>query len=124
VPSGSLFHAVWSYYKSPVPNAVINADAMFIIAFWIFMGKPDTHHPHHPAVVNRSMAAAAPAAPAHECLRRAALAGTQETTCLARILGYRARPPLNLPFSECGRKPSRSGSKAFNPMRRDRSLSR
>jgi hypothetical protein len=37
VPAGSLFHAVWSYYKSPVPNAVINAGAMFIIAFWIFM---------------------------------------------------------------------------------------
>ena len=45
-------------------------------------GKPDTHHPYHPAVVNRSMAAAAPA---HECVRHVALAGTQETTCLAKI---------------------------------------
>jgi hypothetical protein len=43
-------------------------------------GKPDTHHPD---AVNRSAAAAAPAAPAHECRRHAALAGTQETTCLA-----------------------------------------
>jgi RNA polymerase sigma factor (TIGR02999 family) len=59
-------------------------------------GKPDTH----PAAVNRSTAAAAPTAPAHECLRDDALAGNHETTCLARIFGFRARPARESPFFE------------------------
>ena len=43
---------------------------------------------------------AAAAAPAHECLRHVARAGTQDTTCPAKILGFRAKPPFNLRFSE------------------------
>ena len=45
--------------------------------------KPDTHHPHHPAVVNRSMAAAAPA---HECVRHVALVARRKQPALPRFL--------------------------------------